>query len=123
MHNGPGRVQPTGGINNNACFTISEGTTCTAAAWGPDVLLGGVGRLVVYGDVNSQPSLVNSYNGDQFENIRSFLLAGFTGGADVCDNNPNLPGCSPATVPAPSIIVLLSLGLLGLVYNRNRKQA
>lgn len=128
LHNGPGRVQPTGGINSDACFTVSEGTTCTAAAWGPDVLAGNMGRLVVYGDINSQPSLVSQFNGDQFENIRSFLLAGFSGGGDVCDDNPNLPGCDDPgdppddpSVPVPGTLGLLGLGLIGVAYSRRRK--
>ncbi|MBK7648295.1 MAG: PEP-CTERM sorting domain-containing protein [Betaproteobacteria bacterium] len=123
QHNGPGRVEPTGGITSNACFIISGGTTCTAAAWGPDALVDPVGRLVIYGDINSQPSLVTNYNGDQFENIRQFLLAGFTGGNDVCVNNPNLPGCTGGNnVPEPGTLALTVMGLIGLARRLTKRQ-
>lgn len=113
LHNGPGQVVPTGGISSNACFTVSEGNICTAAAWGPDELVGNSGRLIVYGDVNSQPSLVSENNGDQFENMREFLLAGFSGGVDVCITNPNLPGCTPPnSANAPSMAVMIGLSVL-----------
>lgn len=120
LHDGPGQVSPTGGITSDACFTVSgsgPNTFCTAAAWGPDVLEEEVGRLVIYGDINSQPSLTTQFNGDQFENIRSFLLTGFTGGGDVCDENPNLPGCDgqeppPSSgVPLPGALWLMGIGL------------
>ncbi|MCP5230168.1 MAG: PEP-CTERM sorting domain-containing protein [Candidatus Accumulibacter sp.] len=125
QHNGPGRVQPTAGVLSDACFITSEGATiCTAAAWGPDALADPFGRLVIYGDINSQPSLVTNFNGDQFENIRQFLLAGFTGGGDVCIDNPSLPGCSPNNdVPEPGTLALAALGLLGLARRRAAKQA
>jgi hypothetical protein len=125
QHNGPGRVEPTGGVLSNACF-IGSGNPqiCTAAAWGPDVLVNSVGRLVIYGDINSQPSLVDNFNGDQFENIRKFLLAGFTGGGSVCDTNPNLPGCTPnGNVPEPASLALLAIGLAGLGVMRRKQRA
>lgn len=126
QHNGPGRVTLSGGSTNDACFTVSKVSAsstvdyCTAAAWGPDELRNSQGRLVVYGDINSQPSLVNNFGGDQFENIREFLLAGFTGGQDVCLTNPNLPGCSQG-VPAPAGGLFL-LGLGALMVSRRRLQ-
>lgn len=123
QHNGPGRVQPTGGVSSDACF-IGSGSPqiCTAAAWGPDVLTNSVGRLVIYGDINSQPSLVTNFNGDQFENIRKFLIAGFTGGGDVCLSNPSLPGCGPINnVPEPASLALFGIGLVGLATLRRRK--
>ncbi|MCB1688155.1 MAG: PEP-CTERM sorting domain-containing protein [Halioglobus sp.] len=122
QHNGPGRVQPTGGVNSDACFTVSNpgNPVCTAAAWGPDVLVDNMGRLVIYGDINSQPSLVNNFNSEQFLNIRSFLLAGFTGGEDTCDTNPNLPGCPTTDIPVPGTLALMSLGSLLLFWRRRR---
>lgn len=112
---GPGRVQPTGGVNSNACFVTSGAARdfCSAAAWGADVLANNVGRLIVYGDINSQPGLVSQFNSEQFINMREFLLTGFSGGIDVCIANPTLSGCQAVTpVSAPSTIALLSLGLL-----------
>lgn len=123
QHDGPGRVQPTGGVNSDACFMISNPAdpVCTAAAWGPDVLTDDKGRLVVYGDINSQPSLVSNFDSQQFLNIRSFLLAGFTGGSDTCITNPNLPGCPPVTdMPEPGTLALMSLGSLLILWRRRR---
>lgn len=122
QHNGPGRVEPTGGINSDACFMISGGATCSAAAWGPDALEDPFGRLVIYGDINSQPSLVDNFNGDQFENIRQFLLAGFTGGNNVCLTNPNLPGCGGNNVPEPGTLALTALGFMMLARRRGKNQ-
>lgn len=125
QHSGPGRVTLSGGSANDACFTISKVSAsateeyCTAAAWGPDEMAAGQGRLIVYGDINSQPSLVNNFNGDQFENMREFLLAGFTGGQDVCLTNPSLPGCMQG-VPGPAPVGILILGLGMLVATRRR---
>jgi len=121
QHNGPGRVQPTGGISSDACFMISGGSTCSAAAWGPDALVDPFGRLVIYGDINSQPSLVDNFTGDQFENIRQFLLAGFSGGNDVCINNPNLPGCTSNNVPEPGSLALVALALMGLARRQTKR--
>ena len=127
LHDGPGQVSPTGGVNSDACFVTSDnGNICSAAAWGADILPGNKGRLVIYGDINSQPSLVSDYSGEQFVNIRDFLLAGFSGGADVCIANPNLPGCpgnggQPVPVPEPSTLSLLGLSLLGLRFARKKK--
>lgn len=123
QHNGPGRVEPTGGMNSDACFMVSGGSTCSAAAWGPDALVDPFGRLVIYGDINSQPSLVDNFNGDQFENIRQFLLAGFTGGGDVCLTNPNLPGCNGNNVPEPGTLALTALGFMILARKRVKTQA
>lgn len=126
----PGRVSPTGGINSDACFIIANPRPeCAAAAWGPDVLVGNMGRIVVYGDIDSQDELTTGLNGQQFENIRSFLLAGFSGGGDVCDENPNLPGCEEdpddppddPSVPVPGTLGLLGLGLIAVAYSRRRK--
>ncbi|MEZ5525122.1 MAG: PEP-CTERM sorting domain-containing protein [Pseudomonadales bacterium] len=127
----PGRVSPTDGINSDACFIISNPRPeCAAAAWGPDLLVNNMGRLVIYGDIDSQDSLTSDLNGQQFENIRSFLLAGFSGGGDVCDENPNLPGCEDNgggdnggdnRVPTPGTLGLLGLGLIGVAYSRKRK--
>jgi hypothetical protein len=123
QHNGPGRVSPTGGVDSDACFVVSSSpeTWCSAAAWGPDRLANSVGRLVIYGDINSQPSLVNNFGADQFENIRQFLLAGFSGGEDSCIRNPNLPGCNNNQVPEPTTLGLLGLGLLAAGVRRRRK--
>jgi hypothetical protein len=125
----PGRVSPTDGINSDACFIISNPRPeCAAAAWGPDLLANNQGRLVIYGDIDSQDSLTSDLNGWQFENIRSFLLAGFSGGGDVCDDNPNLPGCNGDGgddggngVPVPGTFGLLGLGLIGIAYGRKKK--
>jgi hypothetical protein len=127
QHDGPGRVSPTGGISSDACFIVSGSVGdqhCTAAAWGPDVLLNELGRLIIYGDINSQPSLVTNFDSQQFANMRDFLLAGFSGGGGVCDTNPNLPGCQPnGSVPLPSSLLLVGVALLGLVARRLQGRA
>lgn len=101
QHNGPGRVEPTNGVNSDACFVTSNPADpiCTAAAWGPDVLVGDMGRLVIYGDVNSQPSLVDSDSDgvpDTADNCPLIANPGQqdddnSGRGDACDGLP--PGC------------------------------
>lgn len=120
--NGPGIVMPTGGVTSDACFVTSgaDRDFCSAAAWGADLLSEELGRLIVYGDINSQPGLVTEFASQQFLNMREFLLTGFSGGGDVCLDNPSLPGCQVQGVSTPGTLGIMSLGLLivGAAYRR-----
>jgi hypothetical protein len=112
---GPGRVLP-GDNAPDACFVESDAAkTCTAAAWGPDVLSMGVtGRVVYYGDIDSQDTLAVQDDGILFGNIREFLLAGFSGGGGGGGGDP---------VPTPAAAALFGAGLLGLALVRRRRRA
>ena len=108
---GPGRVLP-GDNAPNACFVESDvSNTCTAAAWGPDVLPMSVnGRVVYYGDINSQGDLATQDGGVLFDNVRSFLLTGFSSGG-------------PPQVPVPATLLLISGGGLALSLLARRRKS
>lgn len=113
-----------GGVDGNACGYWGCGTSTKQIV----DIGGGVleYRLIGTGEPHGALRFAGTFSQVSWRSMSNEYWNGFTLGVqgtavEVCETNPDLPGCDVIPVPEPLALALFGLGLTGLGMTRRRK--
>lgn len=117
-------ILSVGGADGNACGYWGCGTSTKQIV----DIGGGVleYRLIGTGEPHGALRFTGTFSEVSWRSMSNENWNGFTLGVqgtavEVCETNPNLPGCDVTQVPEPFALTLFGLGLTGLGMARRRK--